>query len=138
MIGKGTGRMSVKGLLGAMVLSGGLLLSSCGGGTPTATAPAALAGTPTAAGPTNTAEVLAPATAGTGGTPNLTAPPATGTAAPPATRTEAGQPAVTATAAAPGGGPLTKVTLALDWTPNTNHTGFYVAQAQGWYAAQGL
>ena len=25
------------------------------------------------------------------------------------------------------------VRLALDWTPNTNHTGFYVAQANGWY-----
>ncbi|KAK9838417.1 hypothetical protein WJX84_005158 [Apatococcus fuscideae] len=24
--------------------------------------------------------------------------------------------------------------LALDWTPNTNHTGFYVAQSKGWYA----
>jgi ABC-type nitrate/sulfonate/bicarbonate transport system substrate-binding protein len=25
------------------------------------------------------------------------------------------------------------VTLILDWTPNTNHTGFYVAQALGYY-----
>jgi ABC-type nitrate/sulfonate/bicarbonate transport system substrate-binding protein len=25
------------------------------------------------------------------------------------------------------------VRLALDWTPNTNHTGFYVARANGWY-----
>ncbi|MBF6603963.1 MAG: ABC transporter substrate-binding protein [Chloroflexi bacterium] len=25
------------------------------------------------------------------------------------------------------------VTLALDWTPNTDHTGFYVAIAKGWY-----
>ena len=37
-----------------------------------------------------------------------------------------------------GGGPLTKVTLALDWTPNTNHTGIYVAQQKGWYRAQGI
>src|SRR5690349_1550764 len=90
MIAKGTGRMSIKGLLGAVVLGGGLLLSGCGGGAPTATAPAG-AGPPTAAaaGPTSTAEVLAPATPGTGGTPNLTAPPATATAAPPATATEA-------------------------------------------------
>lgn len=28
--------------------------------------------------------------------------------------------------------------LALDWTPNTNHTGFYVALAKGWYREQGL
>lgn len=31
-----------------------------------------------------------------------------------------------------------KVRLALDWTPNTNHTGFYVAQAKGWYQAAGV
>lgn len=31
-----------------------------------------------------------------------------------------------------------KVVLALDWTPNTNHTGFYVAKARGLYAAKGL
>jgi ABC-type nitrate/sulfonate/bicarbonate transport system substrate-binding protein len=30
------------------------------------------------------------------------------------------------------------VRLALDWTPNTNHTGFYVAQAKGWYADRGI
>lgn len=31
-----------------------------------------------------------------------------------------------------------KVTVALDWTPNTNHLGFYVAKARGWYADAGL
>ena len=30
------------------------------------------------------------------------------------------------------------VRLALDWTPNTNHTGFYVAQANGWYKDAGV
>jgi ABC-type nitrate/sulfonate/bicarbonate transport system substrate-binding protein len=30
------------------------------------------------------------------------------------------------------------VTLALDWTPNTNHTGIYVAMAQGYYQQQGI
>jgi ABC-type nitrate/sulfonate/bicarbonate transport system substrate-binding protein len=34
--------------------------------------------------------------------------------------------------------PLTTVKLALDWTPNTNHTGIYVALAKGWYRAQGI
>lgn len=34
--------------------------------------------------------------------------------------------------------PPEKVTLMLDWFPNTNHTGFYVAQDQGYYAAEGL
>lgn len=33
---------------------------------------------------------------------------------------------------------LQDVTLMLDWTPNTNHTGFYVAQEKGWYEAAGL
>ena len=33
---------------------------------------------------------------------------------------------------------LKEITLVLDWTPNTNHTGFYVAQAQGYFAEAGL
>lgn len=33
---------------------------------------------------------------------------------------------------------LTSVTFVLDWTPNTNHTGIYVAQAEGYYADAGL
>ncbi len=33
---------------------------------------------------------------------------------------------------------LTHMTLALDWTPNTNHTGIYVALAKGWYRNQGI
>jgi ABC-type nitrate/sulfonate/bicarbonate transport system substrate-binding protein len=40
-----------------------------------------------------------------------------------------------ATTAAPVGG---SVTLALDWTPNTNHTGFFVAQEEGYYSEAGL
>ncbi len=31
-----------------------------------------------------------------------------------------------------------QITLALDWTPNTNHIGFYVAIGKGWYQAAGL
>lgn len=46
-------------------------------------------------------------------------------------------------AAAPGagGGPGTApvtVTLALDWTPNTNHTGIFVAQQLGYFKAAGI
>ena len=33
---------------------------------------------------------------------------------------------------------LEKITFVLDWTPNTNHTGLYVAQAEGYFAEQGL
>lgn len=32
----------------------------------------------------------------------------------------------------------TPVTIALDWTPNTNHIGLFVAEAQGYYAQAGL
>jgi len=33
---------------------------------------------------------------------------------------------------------MTTLTLALDWTPNTNHTGFFVAREAGFYAEAGL
>lgn len=32
----------------------------------------------------------------------------------------------------------TKITVCLDWTPNTNHTGLFVAAAKGYYEAAGL
>ncbi len=35
-------------------------------------------------------------------------------------------------------GELTEIVLCLDWTPNTNHTGFYVADALGYYEEEGL
>jgi len=31
-----------------------------------------------------------------------------------------------------------KLSVALDWTPNTNHVGLYVAQSQGWFGDAGL
>lgn len=34
--------------------------------------------------------------------------------------------------------PLQKVLVILDWVPNTNHTGLYVAKDKGFYEAQGL
>ena len=37
-----------------------------------------------------------------------------------------------------GGEELTKVSIVLDWTPNTNHTGLYVAQKLGYYKEAGL
>ena len=47
--------------------------------------------------------------------------------------TPSGSVSVPATPAAP-----TKVRLALDWTPNTNHLGFFVAQQKGWYEEAGV
>lgn len=35
-------------------------------------------------------------------------------------------------------GELRPFTVVLDWTPNTNHAGMYLAQAEGWYAEAGL
>lgn len=37
-----------------------------------------------------------------------------------------------------GGKELKKITLALDWTPNTNHTGLYVAKDKGYFKEAGL
>jgi ABC-type nitrate/sulfonate/bicarbonate transport system substrate-binding protein len=31
-----------------------------------------------------------------------------------------------------------RIRVVLDWTPNTNHTGLYVAQEKGWFAEEGL
>jgi ABC-type nitrate/sulfonate/bicarbonate transport system substrate-binding protein len=42
------------------------------------------------------------------------------------------------TQAANDGVPLTNVSLALDWTPNTNHTGIFVAQQLGYFAQRGI
>ncbi len=48
------------------------------------------------------------------------------------------QPRRSDTSSAQGPQKLTKVQLALDWTPNTNHTGIYVALKNGWYKDQGI
>ena len=36
------------------------------------------------------------------------------------------------------GGEKIKITVVLDWTPNTNHTGIYVAKDLGYYEEEGL
>jgi ABC-type nitrate/sulfonate/bicarbonate transport system substrate-binding protein len=47
--------------------------------------------------------------------------------------------ALSAALAACGGGKGNeKVSVMLDWTPNTNHTGLYVAQSKGYFKDQGL
>jgi ABC-type nitrate/sulfonate/bicarbonate transport system substrate-binding protein len=49
--------------------------------------------------------------------------------------------ALVAPAAVPrptAGPPRTALSVALDWVPNTNHTGIFVAMQQGWYDAEGL
>lgn len=39
---------------------------------------------------------------------------------------------------APGKQPLKKISVVLDWTPNTNHTGLYVAKSKGYFKQEGL
>jgi ABC-type nitrate/sulfonate/bicarbonate transport system substrate-binding protein len=68
-----------------------------------------------------------------GGTPGA----ATGSAAPSAAA-PSGAESVAPPSAAPSATAPTAVRLALDWTPNTNHTGFFVADARGWYEAAGI
>jgi ABC-type nitrate/sulfonate/bicarbonate transport system substrate-binding protein len=41
-------------------------------------------------------------------------------------------------AGSPAGAPLETIRVVLDWTPNTNHTGLYVALEQGWFAEEGF
>lgn len=42
------------------------------------------------------------------------------------------------TACTVGSGDEDTIRFALDWTPNTNHTGLFVAQQRGWFAEAGL
>ncbi len=44
----------------------------------------------------------------------------------------------TTSAATAKTGPAVKLTFALDWVPNTNHTGIYVALQKGWYKDAGV
>ncbi len=37
-----------------------------------------------------------------------------------------------------GGSNLTTITVALEWTPNTNHSGLFLARDNGWYREAGL
>ncbi|MFB6291725.1 MAG: ABC transporter substrate-binding protein [Candidatus Bipolaricaulia bacterium] len=45
---------------------------------------------------------------------------------------------VTATAFSPLAGGMNQIKVSLDWTPNTNHTGLYVAKKRGYFADENL
>jgi len=101
-----------------------LLLAGCGAdATPT-----------TGVQPTATTAPQAAATESSAATPT-TAAQSTPTAETQSTPTVAAQ---TTPSPATGSSTPDKVTFALDWTPNTNHTGIYVAQQKGWYKDEGL
>ncbi|MDO5016045.1 MAG: ABC transporter substrate-binding protein [Eubacteriales bacterium] len=54
------------------------------------------------------------------------------------TETESNEEAETTEPEAKTDAKLQKVTFSLDWTPNTNHTGLYVARNLGYYADEGI
>ena len=62
--------------------------------------------------------------------PSVTTSPSPGSVVP--------EPSASALATPSVAPPTATVRLALDWTPNTDHTGFYVARSKGWYAAAGI
>ena len=141
-----------------LALAMSLILTACGPGAPatptpgpTPTAPAAppTRGAPPVTTPTGTAAppVAATATTGAPATPSATAGAAisptatisgpgagalTPDATPPLTVTVTPQATVTGTTG------LTKVQLVLAFQPNVQFAPFYVAQDQGYYAAEGL
>ncbi len=117
------------------------ILAACGGsGNPTATtAPAPTATKPAA----TTAPTTAPAAATSAPSAAVgatTAPSAASAAAP--TRAASSAVAATAPAASVSAATTTssaqKISVMLDWVPNTNHTGLYVAQERGYFKDQGL
>ena len=63
--------------------------------------------------------------ASSGGSPAAADPSASAGSAAPSSAGDSVRPSVPATPSV--------VRLALDWTPNTNHTGFFVARSNGWY-----
>jgi len=67
------------------------------------------------------------------GQSNPSPSPSSGTSAAPS---GSATPSATASPSTPP--PLATVRLALDWTPNTDHTGFFVARAKGWYDDAGI
>lgn len=105
------------GIVLMLLLALGLVLGACGDSTATPK--------PTVGAAPNTNATAAPGatTASSGGAKDSGTPDSGA-----ATTAAAGQP----------NGNLTKVSLVLDWVPNTNHTGIFVAQQKGWYKEAGI
>ncbi|HET7473140.1 MAG TPA: ABC transporter substrate-binding protein [Candidatus Limnocylindrales bacterium] len=71
-------------------------------------------------------------------TPSPPASPSPGGSAPAGSPGAGGSTAPASASPSPYAGAPSKVRLSLDWTPNTDHTGFFVAQHRGWYTAAGI
>jgi ABC-type nitrate/sulfonate/bicarbonate transport system substrate-binding protein len=119
------------------------ILAACGGSSsPTATtAPTKAAASPAAATTAPApAATTAPTTAAASAVAGNATTAASGSVAAP-TRTASSAVSTTASssvAAATTSGSAQKVSVMLDWVPNTNHTGLYVAQERGYFKDQGL
>ena len=61
-----------------------------------------------------------------------------GGASPAGSPTSGASSAAASPADSPFAGTPAKVRLALDWTPNTDHTGIFVAKHRGWYPSAGI
>ena len=73
------------------------------------------------------------------GSPAPTAPaPSAAAAASSSPEASAATTTPPAATAVPTPAAIAMVRLALDWTPNTNHLGFFVAQQEGWYEEAGV
>jgi len=116
------------------------ILAACGGSSPTATTAPVATATKSAAAAT-TAPAIAPTTAAasTSSAVATTAPSVASAAAPTKAASSALSTAPAASVnAATTSGNAQKVSVMLDWVPNTNHTGLYVAQERGYFKEQGL
>lgn len=136
-----------------LALAGGAtasaILAACGGSanstatTAATTAPtkAAASSAPTTAsatvaGSTTTGSATA-AVSGSAAAPTRAAASAVSTSAV-SSSVASTAPAASVGAVGTTSGSAQKVSVMLDWVPNTNHTGLYVAQARGYFTQQGL
>jgi len=116
------------------------ILAACGGSSPTATTAPVATATKSAAAAT-TAPAIAPTTAAASASSAVatTAPSVASAAVPTKAASSALSTAPAASVnAATTSGSAQKVSVMLDWVPNTNHTGLYVAQERGYFKEQGL
>ena len=83
------------------------------------------------------ATLVALIAAACGGVTSGTASPSGSGLPSPATSSSPATPSSSSASPSPAA-ELQPVRLALDWTPNTNHLGFFAADAKGWYADAGV
>ncbi len=119
------------------------ILAACGGSS-TPTVPIVNDNAPGTVNPAQTraAASATAAIAASSATTGTATPAASGSAAAPtrgaSSPAASTAPAASANAAATITGSVQKISVMLDWVPNTNHTGLYVAQERGYFKEQGL